>query len=196
MKEFQGYHKCSLDSHFILQKKKLSESSDKSNRYYIPHFNAVKNSKKPICVARCWSNVSCCKRLQDGSSTLEEQSLNLVFLNAGSCHSSRHIGTQVPSTLWSAISYPGHPRFCVPLYWTSRTAKNMNDWVSVRDSGGGWGLCASSTHVVLAGNLSCGHICEELWEIQSTNLAVSALSGHSFRYILEITTVYMKRNHF
>ena len=22
MKEFQGYHKCSLDSHFILQKKK------------------------------------------------------------------------------------------------------------------------------------------------------------------------------
>lgn len=136
MKEFQGYHKCSLDSHFILQKK-LSESSNKSNRYYIPHFNAVKNSKKPICVARCWSNVSCCKRLQDGSSTLEEQSLNLVFLNAGSCHSSRHVGTQVPSTLWSAISYPGHPRFCVPLYWTSRRAKNMNDWVSVRDSGGG-----------------------------------------------------------
>ena len=66
--------------------------------------------------------------------------------------------------------------------------------LGVRDFGGG--LCASSTHMVLAGNLSRGHICEELWEIQSTKLPVSALSGHSFRYILEITTVYMKRDHF
>lgn len=61
------------------------------------------------------------------------------------------------------------------------------------------GLCASSTHMVLAGNLSCGHICEELWEIQSINLLVSAFSGHSFRYILEITsvlTVYLCESEF
>lgn len=130
MKEFQGYNKCSLNSYFILQKNFMKESSNKSNRYYIPHFNAVKNSKKPICVARCWSNDSCYKSLQDGSSTLEEQSLHLVFLNAGSCHSSRHVGTQVPAILWSAVSYPGCSSFCVPLYWTSRRAKNMKDWVS------------------------------------------------------------------